>query len=294
MKVKLLITVMFTLAMAVAACSPQVPTAPAQAQGPAATHAPAATQAPAASSSNGPTVNVGKSDSLGSFLVDAKGMTLYLFLKDTPNTSNCYDACAQNWPPLLVNGSPVAGDNLDGAKLGTTARKDGTMQVTYNGWPLYYFAADKQAGDTNGQDVKQVWYVISPAGDKVVALASAASNDTGYSSTTEQTSTPMSAMPTATSASSSGDVAVTEGGSLNATIAGFAFNPGVLKIHKGTTVTWMNNDDASHTVTSDNGAFDSGTIRHDGSFSFTFSDTGTFAYHCAFHSGMTATVIVVP
>jgi predicted lipoprotein with Yx(FWY)xxD motif/plastocyanin len=191
------------------------------------------------------------------FLVDAKGMTLYLFLNDTPNTSNCYDACAQNWPPLLVTGSPVAGDGLDGAKLGTTARTDGTTQVTYNGWPLYYFAADKLAGDTNGQDVKQVWYVISPAGDKVVAVSGPGPDEDsyGYGATTD---TPM-AMPTATTASTSDGIAVTEGSSVSARIDGFAFNPGVLKVHKGTVVTWTNNGGASHTVTSDSGAFDSGT-----------------------------------
>jgi predicted lipoprotein with Yx(FWY)xxD motif/plastocyanin len=294
MKVKMIITVILTTVMALAACSPQAPTAPAQPQAPAATIAPAATQAPAATvAATGPTVKVGQSDSLGMFLVDAKGMSLYLFLKDTPNTSNCYDACAQAWPPLLVNGSPVAGDGLDGAKLGTTARTDGTTQVTYNGWPLYYFAKDKQPGDTTGQDVKQVWYVISPAGDKVVAMTSAGSNDNGYGSSAP-TDTPMSAMPTATAPSASDGVAVTEGSNVNATISGFAFNPGTLKIHKGTTVTWTNNDDASHTVSSDDGTFESGTIRHDGSFSFTFNDTGSFTYHCKFHSGMTATVIVVP
>lgn len=292
MKVKLLITVLFTAAMALAACSPQAPTAaPAQPQAPVATIAPAATQAPAATvASNGPMVKVGQSDKLGMFLVDEKGMTLYLFLKDTPNTSNCYDACAQNWPPLLASGSPVVGDGLDAAKLGTTARTDGTTQVTYNGWPLYYFVSDKQAGDTTGQDVKQVWYVISPAGDKVAAVTSVATDDNGYGSSAP-TDTPM-AMPAATSAPSSGDV--TEGSSVAATISGFAFNPGSLKVHKGATVTWTNNDGASHTVTSDSGAFDSGTLHNGGSFSFTFNDTGTFAYHCSFHSGMTASVIVVP
>jgi predicted lipoprotein with Yx(FWY)xxD motif/plastocyanin len=294
MKSKLLFTLLFTLAMAVAACSPQTTAAPTQAppQAPAATQVTAATQAPAANSSSGPTVKVGQSGSLGTFLVDAKGMTLYLFLKDTPNTSNCYDACAQNWPPLLTSGSPVAGDGLDAAKLGTTARTDGTMQVTYNGWPLYYFAADKQAGDTNGQDVKQVWYVISPAGDKVVASTSAASNDNGYGSSSP-TDTPM-AMPAATSAPASTGGSVTEGNSVSATIENFAFNPGTLTIHKGATVTWTNNDGATHTVTSDSGAFDSGALQSGATFSFTFNDVGTFAYHCKFHSGMAATVVVVP
>jgi predicted lipoprotein with Yx(FWY)xxD motif/plastocyanin len=294
MKVKMMITVILTTVMALAACSPQAPTAPAQPQAPAATLAPAATQAPAATvASTGPTVKVGQSDSLGMFLVDAKGMSLYLFLKDTPNTSNCYDACAQNWPPLLVTGSPVAGDGLDAAKLGTTARKDGTTQATYNGWPLYYFIKDAQPGDTAGQDVKQVWYVISPAGDKVAAVTSAGSNDNSYGSSAP-TETPMPMATDDKGGHGSDDSNVTEGSNVAVAISGFAFNPGGLKVHKGTTVTWTNNDGASHTVTSDTGAFDSGSLRNDGSFSFTFNDIGSFAYHCKFHSGMTATVIVVP
>jgi predicted lipoprotein with Yx(FWY)xxD motif len=113
------------------------------------------------------TVSLGQNDKLGSFLVDDKGMTLYLFTKDTPNTSNCYDKCATAWPPLLTTGAPAAGDGVDASKLGTTNRTDGTVQVTYNGWPLYYYEKDKAAGDVVGQDVGGVWYVVSPAGDKV-------------------------------------------------------------------------------------------------------------------------------
>jgi predicted lipoprotein with Yx(FWY)xxD motif len=133
------------------------------------TQAPAATSAPVM----GATVSVGKTDALGSFLVDDKGMTLYLFTKDTPNTSNCYDKCATSWPPLLTTGNPVAGEGVDASKLGTTKRTDGAVQVTYNGWPLYYFAKDKAAGDVTGQNVGSVWFVVSPAGDKVEAAAQA-------------------------------------------------------------------------------------------------------------------------
>jgi len=293
MKIKLLITILFTIAMAVAACGPQTAAAPTQAQPQAQVPAPTATQAPPPPAAAGPTVKVGKSDQLGMFLVDSKGMTLYLFLKDTPNTCNCYDVCAQNWPPLLVSGSPAAGDGLDAAMLGATARKDGSEQVTYNGWPLYYFAKDKQPGDTDGQNVKQVWFVISPEGNEVAGSNSAASNDNGYGSGNALPSTPM-AMPTATSTSTSGGGSATEGSNVSAMIENFAFNPGALTIHRGTTVTWTNNDGASHTVTSDSGAFDSGTLGNGGTFSFTFNDVGTFAYHCKFHSMMTATVIVVP
>lgn len=130
----------------------------------AATAAPA-TQAPAAAA--GTNVMLGKNDKLGSFLVDDKGMTLYLFTKDTPNTSNCYDKCATAWPPLLTTGAPVAGEGLDASKLGTTTRKDGTIQVTYNGWPLYDYQKDKAPGDVTGQDVGGVWYVVSAAGEQV-------------------------------------------------------------------------------------------------------------------------------
>ncbi len=125
---------------------------------------------PAAGPSTAPAgtkVDLGKDAKLGSFLVDDKGMTLYLYTKDTPKTSVCYDSCAQKWPPLLTKGAPVAGAGVDAAKLGTTQRKDDTLQVTYNGWPLYYWWKDTKAGDTLGQDVGGVWYVISPAGEMI-------------------------------------------------------------------------------------------------------------------------------
>jgi predicted lipoprotein with Yx(FWY)xxD motif len=67
----------------------------------------------------------------------------------------------------LTTGDPVAGDGIDASKLGTTTRTDGTVQVTYNGWPLYYYVKDAQAGDVVGQGVGSVWYVISPAGEMV-------------------------------------------------------------------------------------------------------------------------------
>ena len=127
----------------------------------------APTTAPAAAAAGPANVMVSKTDALGSFLVDGKGMTLYLYTKDTPNTSVCYDKCAAAWPPLLTTGAPVLGDGVDDSKIGTTARKDGSMQVTYNGWPLYYFAKDAKAGDVAGQGVGSVWFVISPDGEKI-------------------------------------------------------------------------------------------------------------------------------
>jgi predicted lipoprotein with Yx(FWY)xxD motif len=130
----------------------------------AATEAPAATEPAAA---GGTTVSLGENETLGSFLVDDKGMTLYLFTKDTPNTTVCYEKCATAWPPLLTTGDPVAGEGLDAALLGTTNRTDGTVQITYNGWPLYYYEKDKAPGDVTGQGVGGVWYVVSAAGEQV-------------------------------------------------------------------------------------------------------------------------------
>jgi predicted lipoprotein with Yx(FWY)xxD motif len=182
----LIFTALVTLTLLATACSPQpTPTAapPTEAPTTAATampsaeppteapamQEPTATEAAAMSAESGPAmVDLGKTDMLGSFLVDSKGMTLYLFKKDSPNTSACYNACATNWPPLLTTGSPVAGNGVDASKFGTTTRTDGTTQVTYNSWPLYYYAKDKQPGDTVGEGVGSAWYVVSPTGQEVV------------------------------------------------------------------------------------------------------------------------------
>jgi predicted lipoprotein with Yx(FWY)xxD motif len=107
------------------------------------------------------------STSLGDVLVDADGMTLYLFDPDQQGASTCYDQCAQAWPPLTVTGDPVAGEGVDAALLGVTERTDGTRQVTYNEWPLYLWAKDAQAGDVTGQAVNDVWWVVDPAGEPV-------------------------------------------------------------------------------------------------------------------------------
>lgn len=123
------------------------------------------------------TVQIAEHESLGQYLTDAEGQTLYLFLNDSENTSTCTGGCLEAWPPLLSEGEPMAGEELDAALLGTITREDGSMQVTYNGWPLYYFAKDEAPGDINGQGVGEVWYLISPAGEPVGAPAAPASEE---------------------------------------------------------------------------------------------------------------------
>lgn len=115
------------------------------------------------------TVGVVGSD-LGSILADADGKTLYLFEADTDGASTCYGDCAATWP-ALVDEAPTGGDGVDASLLGTTARDDGSMQVTYADHPLYYYAADAAPGDTTGQGVGDVWFVVNPDGSPVTKEA---------------------------------------------------------------------------------------------------------------------------
>ena len=117
------------------------------------------------------TVAVADNPELGALLVNADGFTLYDFHKDKGGKSACYGACAGTWPPLITDGKPQAIKGAMPAKLGTTKRTDGTVQVTYAGHPLYWFSGDTAAGDTNGEgltDFGGAWYAVSPAGKAVV------------------------------------------------------------------------------------------------------------------------------
>jgi predicted lipoprotein with Yx(FWY)xxD motif len=112
-------------------------------------------------------VQVSKKDRIGAYLTDGKGMSLYMFEKDGPNHSTCHDDCARAWPPLLTQGAPGAGAEVDKSKLATIKRPDGTTQVTYAGMPLYYYAKDTAPGEVKGQDVEEFgadWYLVSPDG----------------------------------------------------------------------------------------------------------------------------------
>lgn len=111
-----------------------------------------------------PVLTTATSDSLGTYLTDMEGNTLYTFDRDAIGTSNCVDRCAENWPPLTVESADHLGatEGIPGT-LGTVERADGTLQVTYNGWPLYSWINDAAAGDTTGHRVGRVWWVATPA-----------------------------------------------------------------------------------------------------------------------------------
>jgi predicted lipoprotein with Yx(FWY)xxD motif len=109
---------------------------------------------------------------LGTYLVDAKGRTVYLFEKDQGAASACSGACAAAWPPLLTKGAPAISGAAKAGDLGTTKRADGTTQITYKGHPLYTYAADARPGQTTGQGVNSFgakWYVLAPSGSKIDA-----------------------------------------------------------------------------------------------------------------------------
>jgi len=106
----------------------------------------------------------------GLALVSSTGRTLYLFEADKNGTSTCTGACAAAWPPDTATGTPQAGSGVNQALLGTVKRPDGTMQVTYNGHPLYYFSVDTSAGTAKGQGSKAFgagWYVVNASGNKI-------------------------------------------------------------------------------------------------------------------------------
>ena len=114
-------------------------------------------------------VKAAKAGDLGTIIVDSEGLTLYDFHKDKGGKSSCYGACAGAWPPLLTEGKPKAEAGAMSNQLGTTKRKDGTVQVTYAGWPLYTYLGDKGPGEANGNDFSQFgaqWYALMPNGEE--------------------------------------------------------------------------------------------------------------------------------
>jgi len=121
----------------------------------------------AAASAAAGTVVTWRNTAIGPAITTSNGHTLYLFRADHGTTSDCYGKCATYWPPLLTTGKPVPQGRVKGTLLGTTKRKDGKMQVTYKGHPLYTFLLDKKAGQTAGEGSKNfgaAWYALAPSG----------------------------------------------------------------------------------------------------------------------------------
>lgn len=107
-------------------------------------------------------VSLANNATIGQYLTDSRGMTLYYFANDTRDISNCYDQCALNWPPFFNN---IQSDlvELSHSDFSTITRTDGRLQTAFRGWPLYYFIGDRVPGDVNGQGKNGVWFAASPA-----------------------------------------------------------------------------------------------------------------------------------
>jgi predicted lipoprotein with Yx(FWY)xxD motif len=161
-------TAILILSLVLAACS-ETPAASSAEETVAPTPSPATSESAAPSESaeaSGEAAVVTADSDLGAILTDAAGMTIYFFANDTEGTSNCEGDCLANWPPVEAEDSPAAGEGVT-AELGTIERTDGTRQLTVNGFPAYYFAADAAAGDINGQGVGGVWWVFGADGEHI-------------------------------------------------------------------------------------------------------------------------------
>ncbi len=122
----------------------------------------------------GVTLQVQQTKSLGRYLTDGQGMTLYRFAADEPGRSTCHQSCLNTWIPVIAYADPVAHKGVDPGMLSTMDRASGARHVTYDGWPLYRHAADVQPGDTNGHGVDDFgahWYAVSPDGGRARAAA---------------------------------------------------------------------------------------------------------------------------
>ena len=132
---------------------------------PTATTAPTPPPAPTSTPSTGKVVQTADSE-FGEILFDGAGQAIYLFDKEPTATPECYDDCAEAWPPVLTEGDPVAATNVLADQLGTTQRTDGATQVTYAGHPLYYYAHEgiNQVLCHNVDEFGGVWLVVTPSG----------------------------------------------------------------------------------------------------------------------------------
>jgi predicted lipoprotein with Yx(FWY)xxD motif len=209
MKRTVLLGAMLVLALLISACGPSAVTqAPIQStQVPAtsspvatelstATEAPAATASPAGAATNTGSaagtpststtatseasvpvtgqavVKAAQNFDYGPILTDGDGLPLYIYDHDTQNgtASACTDeACTANWAPLTTDGTAAAGPGAIESLLGTITREDGTIQVTYNGWPLYHYSSDTSPDTTNGQGAEPGWTLISSSGKAIPA-----------------------------------------------------------------------------------------------------------------------------
>jgi predicted lipoprotein with Yx(FWY)xxD motif/plastocyanin len=232
-------------------------------------------------------VKFSKSDSLGSYFVDANGMTLYLFLKDSADPNACTGKCIENWP-IFYNENLTVSSDLNSSDFGAFMRKDGAMQSTYKGWPLYYWAKDKQPGETTGQNMGNVWFVLNPeaVAERVVEPPIPDHSHAPMPAPAPApTPAPAPAPPTPAPAPAAKTYTII--------IENFEFSQSVLTIEAGSTVTWLNKDEMEHNAVAANGSFALPLLAQGQSGSFTFTEPGEYEYFCEPHKSFMKAKIIV-
>jgi predicted lipoprotein with Yx(FWY)xxD motif len=140
-----------------------------------------ATQSTSAASTSAAEIAT-KDSSFGTILAGAKNHTVYMFEADKNGKSNCNDACAAAWPPVLTKGDATAAPEAQSSKLGMVKRDDGKTQVTYAGHPIYFFSKDTDEEDVYGQEVEAFggeWYAMTATGAKAEKQSSSSSSGSG-------------------------------------------------------------------------------------------------------------------
>ncbi|MGD0698517.1 MAG: hypothetical protein ABSA02_01400 [Trebonia sp.] len=165
-----------------------------------------ASSSSSSASASGGTVIETASSSAGTFLVSGSGRAVYLWTKDTGDTSNCSGACAGAWPPVTTTGSATASGGAKASDLGTITRSDGSKQVTYDGHPLYYFSGDSGPGTASGQGSDgfgSKWWLVAPTGSDVTAAVSSFTAGTSAGTPAAPASSAPASSPSSSSAGGS-------------------------------------------------------------------------------------------
>lgn len=106
-------------------------------------------------------VKIVEAAGVGKYLTDAEGMTLYWFKMDSPNKSACTGDCVGNWP-LFFRAKVAPPPGLTADEFGTITREDGGKQTTFRGYPLYYYKGDSKAGESKGNNMMDIWFLVDP------------------------------------------------------------------------------------------------------------------------------------
>lgn len=234
-------------------------------------------------------VMIGSNTDLGKYLTDDYGRTLYYYDKDMRQMSACEGNCLTNWPAYgTVSGT--APSVLNTADFGSVARSDGSAQAAFQGYPLYYFAKDMKHGDTTGQNVGQIWFVVDPA-----AFAGTTADQPASQPDAETPSAPAAPeAPAAPAAPEAPADSAADAKTYHVDMKNYSFGSGPLTVEAGSSIVFTNYDDgAEHNAVAVNGSFSTPLLAKGESYTITLNEPGTYDYFCQPHKNfMTGQIIV--